>query len=104
MAAQADVARLQELIREYSLVRQEITAVRARLAELREARRVLEKASPKTVFRSIGGLLIEVPPEEARRYVEDEIEVLELRLRKLEEQEKKLLEAITELEKKLGLR
>lgn len=104
MAAQADVARLQELLREYSAVRTELNAVRARIAELREAKRILEEKKPRTVFREVGGLLVEASLEEALRYVSDELEVLELRQKKLEEQERRLLEAIKQLEEKLGLR
>ncbi len=104
MAAQADVARLQELLREYSAVRTELNTVRARIAELREAKRILEEKKPRTVFREVGGLLVETSLEEALRYVSDELEVLELRQRKLEEQERRLLEAIKQLEEKLGLR
>ncbi len=104
LAAQAEIARLQELLREYSAVRTELNTVRARIAELREAKRILEEKKPRTVFREVGGLLVETSLEEALRYVSDELEVLELRQKKLEEQEKRLLEAIRQLEEKLGLR
>jgi len=101
--SQADIARLQQLIHEYQLIRNELAALRARIAELRSAKRILEEKRPRTVFRSIGPMLIEVTLEDALRYLEDELEIAELRLKKLEEQEKKLTEAIRELEKKLGI-
>jgi chaperonin cofactor prefoldin len=100
---QADLARLQQLLYEYNTVRNEIVALRARMAELRNAKRILEEKKPKTVFRSIGPLMIETGLEDAKRYIEDELEITELRLKKLEEQEKRLLEAIRELERKLGI-
>jgi chaperonin cofactor prefoldin len=97
------VARLEQLLREYGLVRSELSAVRARIAELREARRLLEERRPRTVFREVGGLMVEVGLEEALRYIGEELEVLELRLKRLEEQEKSLARTIREIEEKLGL-
>ena len=99
-----DIAKLQQLLYEYNTVRNEIVALRARIAELRSAKKVLEEKKPRTVFRSIGGLMVETSLEDALRYIEDELEVAELRLRRLEEQERRLVEAIKELEKRLGLR
>ncbi len=99
-----DIAKLQQLLYEYNMVRNEIVALRSRIAELRSAKKVLEEKKPRTVFRSIGGLLVETSLEDAMRYIEDELEVAELRLKRLEEQEKRLVEAIKELEKRLGLR
>jgi chaperonin cofactor prefoldin len=98
-----DIAKLQQLLYEYNAVRNEIVALRARIAELRTAKRILEEKKPRSVFRSVGGLMIEIGLDDAMRYIDDELEVAELKLKRLEEQEKKLVEAIRELEKKIGL-
>ncbi len=99
----ADITKLQQLLYEYQAVRNEIVALRSRIAELRNAKRILEEKKPRTVFRSIGPMLVEIGLEEALRYIEDELEIAELRLKKLEEQERKLAATIKELEKKLGI-
>jgi len=98
-----ELAKLQQLVYEYNAVRSEIVALRSRIAELQSAKRILEEKKPRTVFRSIGPMMVEVGLEEALRFIEDELEVSELRLRRLEEQERKLVEAIKELERKLGV-
>jgi len=99
----ADLAKLQQLIHEYNVVRSEIVALRSRIAELRSAKSVLEEKRPRTVFRIIGPVMVETGLEEALSFIEDELEVSELRLRRLEEQEKKLAKTIEELERRLGI-
>ena len=103
LAGSGAVAELQELLRKRSLIERELRLLRLRLAELREARKVLESGRPRKVFRGVGGLLIEVSVEEALKYVKDEEEVLEVRVSSLERELKEVSAKVAELESRLGL-
>jgi len=83
------------LLEEARLLRQEIGAVRSMLAEVEEAIRLLDRIGwDRRFFRAMAGMLIEVPPEEARKYLLDRKEVLEARLKTLEEREKSVREKL----------
>ncbi len=97
------VAELQELLRKRSLIERELRLLKLRLAELREARRVLESGKPRKVFREVGGLLVEVSVEEALKYVRDKEEVLEVRVASLERELKEVSAKVSGLESRLGL-
>ena len=84
-----------QLIEEARLLRQEIGAVRSMLAEVEEALRLLERVGwERRFFMALAGLLIEVPPEEARKYLTERKEVLEARLRALEVREREVRERL----------
>ena len=104
MSSSVSVEKLVEALRSLEALRREIIALRSRLAEIREARKILEEKKPGTIFREIGGLVIEVTLDDALSYLRDEEELLETRLTRLEAEEKKLREEIARLEKELGLR
>ncbi|GEM_PF-2166768 len=79
------------LIEESRLLRREISALRSMLTEVEEALRLLNKIGWKRrFFRALAGLLIEIPPEEAKEYLSERKEVLETRLKSLEERERKV--------------
>jgi len=104
LSSTVGVEKLVEALRSLEALRREIVALRSRLAEIREARKILEKKKPSTVFREIGRLVIEVTLDDAMSYLRDEEELLETRLARLEAEEKRLREEIARLEKELGLR
>lgn len=104
MTSSVSVEKLVEALRSLEALRSEMVALRSRLAEVREARRILEEKKPGTIFREIGGLVIEVTLDDALSYLRDEEELLETRLAGLEAEEKRLREEIARLEKELGLR
>ena len=94
--------RLQELYYKYNRVVSELTVLRSRLSEIAEAKKVLEKRIERKIYREIGGLIIEVSREEALEYLNEEEEVVRVRLKKLEAEQRKLLEEIRRLEKIIG--
>ena len=96
------VLRLQELYYKYNQVTSELLALKSRLSEINEAKRVLEKNIDRRIYREIGRLIIEVSREEALRYLDEEEEVTRIRIEKLEGERKKLLDEIRRLEKIIG--
>ncbi len=87
------LARLEETINELRRV----------ALELREAREAIEQFKPSRAYRVYGGrVIIEVPVSEAKRILEEELELIELRLKKLEEEREKLLRELQELEKRIS--
>ena len=96
-------AELQRLRYVYAAVERELIALKSRLAEVSEAKRVLGKGVARKCFRFLGGLLIEVGEEEARKYLEEEEETLKLRIESAEKRRKEILEKIRELERSLGI-
>lgn len=96
-------AELQRLKYVYATLEKELIALKSRLAEVSEARRVLSKAVARRCFRFLGGLLIEVSEEEARKYLEEEEEALRLRINTLEEKREEVLGKIRELERSLRM-
>ncbi len=84
-----------KLIEEARVLKQEISAVRSMLTEVEEAIRLLDRIGwDRRFFRFLAGLLIEIPPEEARQYLLDRKEVLEARLKALEERERSIRERL----------
>jgi len=98
-----DAAELQRLKYVYVTLERELIALKSRLAEVSEAKRVLSKGVARKCFRFLGGLLIEVSEEEARKYLEEEEEALKLRIDATEKRRKEVLEKIRELERSLGI-
>ncbi len=96
------VLRLQELYYKYNRVTSELLALKTRLSEINEAKRVLEKNIDRRIYREIGRLIIEVSREEALRYLDEEEELVRVRIEKLEGERKKLLDEIKRLEKIIG--
>jgi len=93
------VAKLQKLYMRYDQVVSQLLTLQARLRELREAKKYLEKGVGRRVYREVAELVIEVTEEEARKYVEEEEELVRLRIRKLEEEKNKLLQDIRNYER-----
>ncbi len=84
-----------KLIEEARVLKQEISAVRSMLTEVEEAIKLLDRIGwDRRFFRLLAGLLIEVPPEEARQYLLDKKDVLEARLKALEERERSIRERL----------
>lgn len=98
-----DAAELQKLRYVYATLERELIALKSRLAEVSEAKRVLSKGVARKCFRFLGGLLIEVSEEEARKYLEEEEETLKIRIEAAERRRKEILEKIRELERSLGM-
>ncbi len=98
------ITRIYELRSRLSRIAETLNELRGVEAELREALRALDVFKPKRVYRIFGGrVMIEIPPEEARRVIEEELELIKVRASKLEEEQSKLLKELRELEKRLGL-
>ncbi len=95
------VVRLQELYYKYNKLTSELLALKSKLSEMSEAKRILEKNIERKIYRELGGLVIEVTKEEALQYLSEEEELTRIRIEKLEVEQKKLLEEIRELERKL---
>ena len=93
------VAKLQKLHMRYDQVVSQLLTLQARLRELREARKYLEKGVARRVYREVAELVIEVTEDEARKYLEEEEELVRLRIRKLEEEKNKLLQDIRNYER-----
>jgi len=98
------LAELQKVRYLYLVTEKELRVLKVKLAEVGEARRVLSKGVHRRIYRALGNLLIEVSEEEARKYLEEEEEVLKLRVNALEKRRRELLSKIAELEKGLGIR
>ncbi len=96
------VIRLQELYYKYNQIASELMALRSKLSEIAEAKRILEKGVERRIYREIGRLVIEVSREEALEHLNEEEEVARIKLEKLEAEKKKLLEEIRRLEKLIG--
>ncbi len=95
------VVRLQELYYKYNKLTSELLALKSKLSEMSEAKRILEKNIERRIYRELGGLIVEVTREEALQYLNEEEELTRIRIEKLEVEQKKLLEKIRELERKL---
>ncbi len=95
------VVRLQELYYKYNKLTSELLALKSKLSEMSEAKRILEKNIERKIYRELGGLVIEVTKEEALQYLSEEEELTRIRIEKIEVEQKKLLEEIRELERKL---
>jgi len=106
-ALQAGTARaaaeLQRLKYVYAVVERELIALRSKLAEVSEAKRVLGKGVARRYYRLLSNLLIEVSEEEVRKYLEEEEEILKHRINAAEKRRRELLERIRELERSLCL-
>ncbi len=96
------VVRLQELYYKYNKLTSELLALKSRLSEMSEAKRILEKNIERRIYRELGGLIVEVTKEEALHYLSEEEELIRIRIEKLEAEQKKLLEEIRRLEKIIG--
>ena len=100
----SEIYRVYELRASIDRLNSVITRLRSRLVELEEAKRVLEEGKPRRVYRIFGErVMVELSLEEARRFVEEEVEALKLQLKRLEEERERLSKELRELEKKLGL-
>ncbi len=95
------VVRLQELYYKYNRLASELLALKSKLSEMSEAKRILEKNIERRIYRELGGLIVEVTRDEALQYLSEEEELTRIRIEKLEAEQKKLLEEIRELERKL---
>ncbi len=99
-----ELLRLQELMANIDRLDALITRMRSRLVELEEARRLLSETKPRRVYRIFGNrVMVELSMDEARRFVEEDIEATRIQLKKLEEERERLIRELRELEKKLGL-
>lgn len=96
-------AELQRLKYVHTTLERELIALKSRLAEVSEARRVLSAGIARRCFRFLGGLLIEVSKEEAMKYLEEEEETLRIRINTLEKERTKTLRKIRELERSLKI-
>ncbi len=98
--------KIYELRMTLSRLEETISRLRSRLYELEEAKRLLEEkgASAHRVYRMFGDrIMIEVSVEEARRFLEDEIEALRIQIERLEREYKEKLRELQELERRLRL-
>ncbi len=102
MSTTEAVVKLQKLYTQYNQVVSQLLALQTRLHELKEARRYLEKGIARKIYREIARLVIEVTKDEAEKYIEEEEELVKLRIKKLEEEKNKLLREIRGYEKILG--
>ena len=94
----------QRLLEQLRLIDAAIREAEARLRELEEAARVLEKMAGRgRVYRSVGNLMIEIGFEDAKRYVEDEKEILEARLQRLRREREQIEKRLRELLQGLGI-
>lgn len=101
-----DLSRLYELRLLLSRLEETISTLRTRLYELEEAKRILESSrGVRKIFRIFGNrIMIEIGAENAKRFLEDEIEAIRLQLDKLEKEYKEKLKELQELERRLHLR
>ncbi len=99
------LAKYYELSSRLARIEESINSLRRVVLELREAREAIEQLKPSRAYRVYGGrVIIEVPVSEAKRMLEEELELAELQLKKLEEEREKLLRELRELEKRMGVR
>ncbi len=103
MSAREAVLKLQQLYMEYNKVTRELVTLKSKLSEINEAKRYLEKNLARRIYREIASLVIEVTREEAEKYLSDEEDLVKLRIEKLEEERRRILEEIRRYEKILRL-
>ena len=102
--SQEKLLEAQRLMEELRVVEAALREAEARLGELREARKLLEKyGRGRSVYRSVGGLMVEVPYEDALKMVEEEAELLEARVSSLKRQREELQARLRSLLREMGL-
>ncbi len=79
---------------EYSGLRRELTLLLSEKTELEEARKLIEKSSPRRIYRFLGPLAVEITREEAEKYINERLELIEIRIKKIEERMKTLREEL----------
>ncbi len=104
LGAQERLLEAQRLMEQLRVLDAAIREAEARLRELGEAEKLLERfGRGRSVYRSVGGLMVEVGYEEAKRMIEEERELLEARLASLKRQREELERRLRELLRSLGL-
>ena len=94
----------QRLMEQLRVTEAALREAEARLSELREAEKLLERYGRRgRVFRSVGGLMVEVDYEDAVRMLRDELELLEARVERLRREREELRKKLGELLRGLGL-
>lgn len=79
---------------EYSGLRRELAVLLSEKTELEEAKRLIEKSTPRRIYRFLGPLAVEITMDEAKQYLDERLEILELRIKKIEELMKALREEL----------
>ena len=92
------LTRIYELERRLATIEQALGEIRAEIAELREAKKAIEKYSVRSVYRLYGKrLLIEVAPSRIAESIDEEIELLEVKAARLESEKKRVEEELGKL-------
>ncbi len=99
---------LQEQIRRLNTVGQQLQAVAQQRqqmdmlrGEAKRAKDALDEAGDAPVYRSIGGLMIQDDRDKALARLGDELETLEIRVKRFKEQEENLQKELGELEEEI---
>ncbi len=75
-----------EKLSAYYRLKKELEILISEKASLEEAKRLIEKCKNRKIYRFLGPLAIEVTYNEAKQFIEDHLEILELRIKKIEKE------------------
>lgn len=95
-ALQSQINEFQNIQQQLQLISMQIQQLKLQIEEIKLAEEELSKAN-KSVFRSVGPLLIETTKEEAKENLKNAKETFELRIKYLSKQEEKLRPKYEEL-------
>ncbi|MBI1971906.1 MAG: prefoldin subunit beta [Candidatus Aenigmarchaeota archaeon] len=76
-------------------------ATKAQLMETDKTLEELEKAGDKEIYKSVGPILIKTTREEMKKELSEKKEMLEIRLKTMDAEDKKTREKIRELQEKI---
>ena len=75
-----------EKLSRYYVLRKQLEILLAEKTSLEEAKKLIEKQSNRKIYRFMGPFAIEVTYEEAKQYINNRLELLDIEIKKIEKE------------------
>ncbi len=103
MASAETARRYERTLEELRAILLNIQQIKSRIIEIEKALKELDKTSDENVYRALGNILLRVSKANITRELNDEKEILNIKLNELERREKLLRDRLKSLERQLGV-
>ena len=95
------LVQIEQLKQQYQVIQGQRVSLEARYNEIKNALSELEKSQEKSVYKSIGAILVRKNKEDIINELKEEKELLEVRINAVKKQEQSVIDKIHALENKL---
>jgi len=95
------LVQIEQLRQQYQVIQGQRVNLEARYNEVKNALSELEKSQEKSVYKSIGAILVRKNKEDIINELKEEKELLEVRINAVKKQEQSIVDKIRALENKL---